>query len=410
MRSVAGIGYAGYARQYYNKRRWKQMTNMTFKCSGCNHSITLDDHDRELPVTCPFCSRQITVPLISPEITDTDAKEFASRVSARISHAVGVEKLDGFSLKAMFSKVLSKHSNEEIEQYFGVGGPETTPTIDNIDASWPRPWLFFRTLLITVVFYVCLVLAWNEFRNLIIIPTLIMMGSFALPFSTLLFFFESNVRRNVSLFQINQLVIFGGILSMIISLTLDNIISTVGGNWIGASFAAFIEEPSKLLVLAVIINNKKYPFILNGLLFGAAVGAGFAALESAGYAFLFALEFGSSAMKDVILTRGMLAPFTHIAWTSMCAAALWRVKGGSRFSFVMIKDMKFFRVFVAAVVLHTLWNSSINLPFYGKYIILGVISWIIVFGLLQEGLKQLRAQKSIRIDPIYGQQEAEVQT
>ena len=40
-----------------------------------------------------------------------------------------------------------------------------------------------------------------------------------------------------------------------------------------------------------------------------------------------------------------------------------------------------------------LWNSPIDIPFYGKYIILGIVAWIVVLGLIQEGLKELRTEK-----------------
>ena len=52
-------------------------------------------------------------------------------------------------------------------------------------------------------------------------------------------------------------------------------------DWLGASVAGLVEEPGKLLVLAFIFNNRRYRSILNGLLLGAAVGAGFVASQSA---------------------------------------------------------------------------------------------------------------------------------
>ena len=71
------------------------------------------------------------------------------------------------------------------------------------------------------------------------------------------------------------------------------------------------------------------------LLIGAAVGAGFGALESAGYAFEAflrpvaseggqgGLTKGYNALVDNIVLRGFLAPFMHVIWTANAAAALW---------------------------------------------------------------------------------------
>jgi RsiW-degrading membrane proteinase PrsW (M82 family) len=128
------------------------------------------------------------------------------------------------------------------------------------------------------------------------------------------------------------------------------------------------------------------------LLFGAAIGAGFAAFESAGYALRFALK--GYSMEDVILTRGMLAPFGHIVWTAMAAGALWRVKGTDEFRIGMLNDMRFKRVFLVAAGLHMAWNTDIELPFHAKQLLLGGIAWVVVFGLIQEGLKQLRSHKA----------------
>jgi len=90
----------------------------------------------------------------------------------------------------------------------------------------------------------------------------------------------------------------------------------------------------------------------------------------------------------------MLSPFGHIAWTAMCGAALWRVKGENKFAFEMVKDERFLKVFGFAVVLHMLWNTSWNFPFYSKFVILGVAAWVLIFALIQDGLKELRDEKA----------------
>jgi RsiW-degrading membrane proteinase PrsW (M82 family) len=94
------------------------------------------------------------------------------------------------------------------------------------------------------------------------------------------------------------------------------------------------------------------------------------------------------------MIRGMLSPFGHIAWTAMCGAALWRVKGENKFAFEMVKDERFLKVFGFAVVLHMLWNTSWNFPFYSKFVILGVAAWVLIFALIQDGLKELRDEKA----------------
>jgi len=98
-------------------------------------------------------------------------------------------------------------------------------------------------------------------------------------------------------------------------------------------------------------------------------------------------------MTNTIMTRGMLSPFGHIAWTAMCAAAFWKVMGSAKFQFSMVKDKRFLRIFIIAVALHMLLGLVFDLPFYGKYLILGVVAWIVIIALIQSGLKQLREEK-----------------
>lgn len=325
----------------------------------------------------------------------SETQKIASKVSEKVAQMAGVEQLEGFSLGDVFSEALKRHSTEEVEAYFTVGTPSTTPPIGEVDAGWPRPWVFLRTFLGAGFVYLIFVQAWKEFHNINLVPGLIMVGSFAVPLSALIFFFEMNARKNVSLYQIIRLVFLGGIISITISLIFFRVGDNLQLDWLGASLAGLVEEPGKLLALLLVANAPRYHYTLNGLLFGAAIGTGFAAFESAGYA-LYAGLYDTNDMMDSIVLRGMLAPFGHIVWTGMCAAALWKVKGDRPFQFGMVSDPRFYRIFFIAVVMHMIWNSPVSLPFYGKYMLLGVIAWIIVFSLIQSGLKQIGAEKSGR--------------
>ncbi|MGB4849253.1 MAG: PrsW family glutamic-type intramembrane protease [Saprospiraceae bacterium] len=325
-------------------------------------------------------------------------QNFSSKMSDTVTDWAGVERLEGFKLGDVFSEALKKHSRDEVEDYFTVGAPSTTPTIDNVDTSWPKPWVFLRTFIAAAVLYFIFVQAWNQYGNEKLIPGLIMVGSFAVPISALIFFFEMNARKNISLYQVIRLLFLGGIISITVSLIFYDLSDNMKLDWLGASLAGLAEEPGKLLALAIVVNMTKYRYTLNGLLFGAAVGTGFAAFESAGYALQAAFYSGSSdAMLDSIMHRGMLSPFGHIIWTGMCGAALWRVKGAQPFKFEMLQDPKFYRVFIIAVILHMIWNSPIELPFYAKHFILGIIGWIIIFSLIQSGLKQIKEEKTITL-------------
>lgn len=76
-----------------------------------------------------------------------------------------------------------------------------------------------------------------------------------------------------------------------------------------------IEEVAKAVIVAVFLfKSKKSNYILDGLLIGVAVGAGFAAFETAGYILRFGMSSGLQAMLEIIKLRGFLAPGGHVAW------------------------------------------------------------------------------------------------
>ncbi|MFC5410381.1 PrsW family glutamic-type intramembrane protease [Larkinella bovis] len=317
----------------------------------------------------------------------------------RFSSFAGIDQLDkDFSLKAIFSRIGEKRTDEDIEKAFTVGTSDTTPPLGAVAASWPQPWLFARIASAALLVFWGLYLGVAQFSNIIVIPGLLFVGAFAVPFACLIFFWEMNAPQNVSLYQTVKLLFTGGILSILISLLF---FSNVGflSSWLGASSAGIVEESGKLLtVLALMRNKRKYPWILNGLLFGAAVGTGFAAFESAGYAFVALLEYGSVEVALAnIVARGIMAPFAHIIWTATTAAAVWRLKGFGNFRWELLRQKSFLRIFFLVVVMHMLWNAGFDLPLlpsiFGiqfKHILLGLLGWVMVLSLIQEGLKQIK--------------------
>lgn len=325
-------------------------------------------------------------------LSEEGIKKSVENVGEKFRKFTGTEKLEGFSVGGLFADVFKKHDVEEIERYFTVGTLETVPDVRGIDTSWPRPWMFLRALAGSAIVYFLFVCAWDMFENINLIPGLIMTGAMAIPLATTLFFFEMNARRNVSLYRVLKLVLLGGIISLVFSLILFELpLGDLG--WMGASIAGLIEEPGKLLALIVVARAAKYRYKLNGLLFGACVGTGFAMFESMGYAFQVLLSEGVSGMNSNILLRGFLSPFGHIVWTAIAGAAMWRVKGAAPFRWSMVKNGRFWHLFLIPVVLHMIWNADFEFPFLAKYIALGLVAWMVVLALIQEGLKELRQEQ-----------------
>jgi len=209
-------------------------------------------------------------------------------------------------------------------------------------------------------------------------------------------------------------LLVGGLISLALTLLFEQTVGRVNDftfqTFVDPTLIGIAEEAGKILAVFLItvrLPAVRYPWILNGMLFGAAVGAGFACFESAGYAFfsLFvsdpqnpdAVGPNLSASINTIVLRGALAPFGHVVWTALAAGALWRVKLASGLTFKMLFSKRVLRMLLIVVVLHAVWDFryTSKIPYYLGQITLGALAWLLAFGMLQNGLKQIKAAKAV---------------
>ncbi len=292
----------------------------------------------------------------------------------RLRQLASADRLEGFSLPHIFAEVFRGRKEGEIDEYFVVGSDRTTPAIDDVQTGWPQPWFFMRVFAFLAVVYAVLYYTFYQFTNPTLVPGIMMMGALAVPLGTLFFFFELNTPRNVTFATTLMLVSLGGVASLFLALVGFKI-SNLG--FLGDSDAGIVEEIGKLLAVVLVARQTKYKYILNGILFGAAIGCGFSVFETAGgYAFhegflkhaagapaellanpahadlarsiqsilvtqgydgllrvlpdlvKLGWNLGFAEMFTQIHYRSLLAPFGHIVWTAISAGAFWRVNAG----------------------------------------------------------------------------------
>jgi len=325
----------------------------------------------------------------------------------------GVDRLEGFRPGELLSAVFRRYSREETERHFATGLPETTPEVHAIEPGWPKPWMFVRLLGMSSVLFIGFLALIQLFDGGNLLPGLIVVGSFAVPLSVLVFFFEVNSPRNVSLYLVIHCLLIGGLISLALTLLFEQTVGRVDQSlfrtFVDPALIGIAEEIGKLLAVFVItyrLPAVRYPWILNGMLFGAAVGAGFACFESAGYAFFSLFQpdptnpdiVGPNLSESIntIVLRGALAPFGHVVWTALAAGALWRVKLAGGLDVKMLLSKRVLRMLLIVVVLHALWDFDYtsDIPFYLGQLTLGVLAWLLAFGMLQNGLKQIKAAKA----------------
>ncbi len=344
-------------------------------------------------------------------------------LAQKINSSVGLDAPFKLRLKEVFSDVFVKHTEEDAENLFFVGTKQTTPNIENVMDHWPKPWLFARIFIIVGLLYFGLFIGVEQFQNINFLPGLITMGSFMVPLTILIFFWELNAPKNISIYKIIKILFIGGLVSLFIAVFIfENIITGASVIIIG-----IVEEVAKLLVTLWFLRDKRYNYIFNGLLIGAAVGTGFAAFESAGYALQMALFDNLDRMYSTIFWRGVLAPGGHIVWAALSGAAICMVKGNRNFKWSMLRDFRFLEIFGLVVVLHSLWNiqwgTVMQVPL--AQICFTIISWIFALGVLNLALKELiqlkenhaqqqndmiSQEQSETIDPIPVEQQSNIST
>lgn len=312
--------------------------------------------------------------------------------------------------KDLFTNVFKKHTTQEAEEIFICGTSRTTPSLLEVSDCWPKPWLYSRVFLCFIITYALLYICSVTFNNSNAYPGLIIVGSFAVPFTTLVMFMEVNAFRNISVYDVMKFFLIGGCASLVVTLflfDLDIVDTDLSSTW-GAMMVGIIEEVGKLVIVFILIKKlSSCNYILSALLAGACVGAGFAAFESAGYAMrpmlqlanvagAYGMEIPNSYLMDVatstIYLRGLLAPGGHVAWAAISGAALVIANGQRTLTTEVFSNTRFWKIFAIPVVLHGLWDAPI-FDGYLKLSALIIFVWIVVLILINMGLDEVKNLK-----------------
>ncbi len=192
-----------------------------------------------------------------------------------------------------------------------------------------------------------------------LVPSAILLGAGTVPLAFLTFVYGRRLPYRVPGWAVAASAFLGGVIGTTVAAILEfDVLRELGG--LPMLGVGLIEETSKLLVpLALLIPLRNHRTRADGLLVGVACGAGFAALETMGYAFTKLIRSGGDITDtvEILVLRGLFSPAGHMAWTGIAAAALYAaVATGTR-----REVLQFVGAFVGAVVLHALWDSQNSL-------------------------------------------------
>ena len=376
------------------------------KCSECGNSISSSAKN------CPHCGIKLnlqTCPECGAKLDGTEnncpecgypvnKKSATSIITENLDKITGAKSKSYVTFKDLFKNTFKKHTEEELDEVFVCGSKKTTPNVKDINPKSASAWVYFKIFVFFLIAYIATRIGYVNYQNLNFLPAMIMLGAFAVPVSILIFFFEINLFKNIPFYKVLEYFILGGALSLLLAILYFDIISVNELDYKGALMVGLIEEAAKAVIVSLFLfKSKKSNYILNGLLVGAAVGAGFAAFETAGYILKYGLSGGDAAMLQIVKLRGFLAPGGHVAWAAIEGAALMYVKGFEKLDKKHLNDKRFLIICLISVIEHGIWDMPINLPYYSVQIILTIVAWIVIIYFINLGLKQIDEAKELKL-------------
>lgn len=333
---------------------------------------------------CPNCGANMNGETNS---ATNAANEFLGNFTNKLDSMTGGTGTVELRIRDLFSEVFKPHTRQEAENVFACGSLTTTPEIKDISESWPKPWYFARVFLLLLASSLMSYLLVFTFKMENILPAYTIISAMVGPIPVMFFFFECNSPRNIDLMTVLKIFFLGGVLSLLITAILAQIFPTGAGDLIPAMMTGVVEETGKVLATAYFIKEMKDKrYILNGLLIGGAVGAGFATFETAGYI----LNKGNGTA----FIRAILAVGGHVSWAAVTGAALMIVlkKNNNNFNWSLLWSGESLRFLILVIVLHGLWDTFLFPNSSLEYIKLGVLCAIIfltIIIILNRGLKEV---------------------
>lgn len=230
-----------------------------------------------------------------------------------------------------------------------------TRAFDAAGLETPSRWRWLKLLCLGVITWVVTVVALAITQDAFLIPLTVTTGSFVIPVCGAIYVFDRLYDSAFPGIRIVEGFALGGTLGILLAVFGEYLLLSSGTlRYFGVGL---IEEAAKLVALWLVARRLRSYSMRDGIVLGVAVGFGFAAFESSGYA-LVAL-FGPHGLElhnmiGTVVERGLLAPVGHGLWTGILGGVLFMAARRGRLRVAPIVVVTF--LFVA--LLHALFDAS----------------------------------------------------
>jgi len=257
----------------------------------------------------------------------------------------------------------------------------------------PRWWLVFP---IGLVLWIATVADAFYTNNLILLPTVVLLGSFLVPVTGVVWYLDHDSSPAVSPRRIVSAFILAGVLGALAASVLEYWL-VLGPGLIGMLKVGLIEELVKGALIVLFALGIRLYTTRDGMVLGATVGFGFAALESSGYALasLFVvqgqhlfLSLPSVVLNELV--RGVLAPFGHGLWSAILGGVIFHAARNGR----LRPTLAILFAYIGVSLLHAAFDSFGGIVGYVVISIIGIAPLIYLWVRSDRGLPFRRQTKA----------------
>ncbi len=183
---------------------------------------------------------------------------------------------------------------------------------------------------------------------------------------------------------------WGATVACFVALILNSVGEVVVGSSLGADAAELyggsisapvVEEAAKGAAIWFLVRRRRTELdgVLDGIVYAAMVGLGFAMTENVLYYGRGAVEEGVVGAIVTFVLRGVMSPFAHPVFTAATGIGFGLAARSQRRSVQMLAPLI---GLACAMVLHSLWNTSASTgAFFGVYLLLMVPVFLAILGI-----------------------------
>jgi protease PrsW len=209
----------------------------------------------------------------------------------------------------------------------------------------------------------------------------LVLGAFLVPIVYVVYLVESDILATrpgavIATFGLAALlgIPVSGILQVVMGLDPEHASGALG--------IAVMEEVLKLLGVVWLLGRSSARFRMDGVVFGAAAGMGFAAFETVLFGLAFIDEAG--VLLQTLGLRSLLAPLGHGTWTAIVCATIWGERSRGR-----LISAPVIGALGMAIALHAIWDWQPIGALFPAYALAANLVWFLAIG--AAGILVLRA-------------------